>query len=168
MHPPMRCAATLLTSVLLLLPIIPLHAQPDAGWKGQAVSAMMAYRVSVLGDTTSKFDPCSMARRLDAEASDMPHRIAEGVRGMLLTQCVPPAERRMRAVVLVDSLAWSGEGDAKAYITVVRGEWVHREDYTLVPHGTGSPMMGVREVRVWGASQAYSPRPPSRSTATAP
>jgi hypothetical protein len=60
----------------------------------------------------------------------------------------------------VDALALS-DTIGYVYLTVRRGEWVHRETFTLprLRHGG----WGVREARVWGAMQFL---PPPGSTRT--
>jgi hypothetical protein len=142
-----------LSALLLLLPT-PLHAQDAENWQARAVSTIMHYRSAVIGDTVAKFDECGIARHLGDEAPVAP-RLAEPVRWML-RPCQPA---RHPNTVRLDSLARRGDADVMVYVTVTRGEWVHREDYALVTHDSPRPLMGVREVRLWGAVQSYPRRP---------
>jgi hypothetical protein len=155
MHTKMRRAA-LLTAVLLLVGN-PLAAQSEKEWEAEALFSIMVYRMSVLGDTATKFDGCSLARVLEVEPEHVGAALPEGVRGMI-APCPGVAERGTRNVVLVDSLRRDQNTEGKAYVTIVLGEWVHREDYSFVP----GPRVAVREVRLWGAVQSY-PRRPRRS-----
>lgn len=159
MHSQVRFARVLLAPILLLWsPGV--AGQSVANWKQQAINTVMDYRSSVLGDTVAKFDGCSVARELGAAPEDVVAIFAEPVRGMLAADCVAAAERGARKVVLVDSVTRHGDDVVRAYVTVVVGEWVHREDYALVIHTSEPPLMAVREVRVWGAVQSYPRRPP--------
>ena len=155
MHPQMTRAPFLLVPLLLLVGHLPLAAQE---WKANAISSVMHYRASVLGDTTAKFDGCRVGQHLGADAARP--LIAEPVRRML-GPCDPSGDRY---TVRVDSLsrAATDVGNVMVYLTVIRGEWVHREDFALVPH-TGGWLMGVREARLWGAVQSYPRRPPTIS-----
>jgi hypothetical protein len=152
----MRRAAAPLIAVLLLVGT-PLAAQSEKDWKAQALVSIMAYRMSVLGDTAAKFDGCSLARVLEVEPENVAADLPEAVRGMI-APCPAVAERSFRKVVLVDSLTREQNAEGKAYVTIVLGEWVHREDYFLVQ----GPRAAVREVRLWGAVQSY-PRRPQRN-----
>jgi hypothetical protein len=150
-------------AVCLLSWSAPLAAQPESEWNAKAISSVMSYRAAVLGDTATKFDACTVAQQVGAEAEEIAAKFAQPVRGMLVLPCVPVAEHGARRVVLVDSVARSEGGMAKVYITVVLGEWIHREDYSLVLHASDPPIMAVREVRLWGALQSYPRRPPRNS-----
>jgi hypothetical protein len=150
-------------AVCLLAASPSLAAQSEAEWKGQAISSVIGYRTAVLGDTATRFDGCAVAQQLGVDPGEVAAKLAQPARGMLVLPCVPVAERGTRKVVLVDSVARGEGGMVKAYITVVIGEWVHREDYSLVLHTSDPPMMAVREVRLWGALQSYPRRPPRHS-----
>ncbi|WP_420125737.1 hypothetical protein [Longimicrobium sp.] len=150
----MTRAATLLIAVLLLVRS-PLAAQSETSWKAEALASIMAYRMSVLGDTATKFDGCSVARVLEVAPEHVVADFPEAVRA-LIAPCPSVAERSTRKVVLVDSLTREQDATVKGYLTIVRGEWVHREDYFFVL----GPRVAVREVRVWGAVQSYPRRPP--------
>jgi hypothetical protein len=147
-----RAAASLIAVLLLVAP--PLAAQSEKDWKAQALVSIMAYRMSVLGDTATKFDGCSVARVLEVDAENVAEDLPETVQGMI-APCPAAAERGIRRVVLVDSLRREQGAEGRAHITIVLGEWVHREDYFLVP----GPRVAVREVRLWGAVQSYPRRP---------
>jgi hypothetical protein len=154
MYTKMRHAAALVIAVLLLVGG-PLAAQSEKDWKAQALVSIMTYRMSVLGDTATKFDGCSVARVLEVEPETATAALPETVRG-LIASCPSVTERSTRKLVLVDSLTRVQDATGKAYVTIVRGEWVHREDYSFVP----GPRVAVGEVRVWGAVQSYPRRPP--------
>jgi hypothetical protein len=143
-----------LLPLLLLSGWPPLHAQDAQDWKARAISSVMDYRASVLGDTAAKFDGCTVVRHLGDTAPFTP-QIAEPVRWMLK----PCEGARDRHTVLVDSLARREAGDVMVYLTVIRGEWIHREDYALVFHDSPGSFMAVREARLWGAVQSYPRRP---------
>lgn len=153
--------ARLAALLLLVLGAHPLQAQGADDWAARAIGSVVHYRASVLGDTTARFDGCSVARQL-GDTARVPARIAEPARRMV-DPCAP-RERIAggRYAVVVDSLARRGP-EVMVYLTVVRGEWIHREDYALIPHETGA-FMGVREARLWGTLQVY-PRRPGRGTA---
>lgn len=152
----------LLVALLLLVLFCPctLSAQE---WKARAISGVMHYRAAVLGDTTAKFDGCRVAQHLGA--AEAAAAIAEPVRG-ILRPCGEAARAADRDEVRVDSLTAREGGGARVYLTVIRGEWVHREDFTL-GHSSG-PMMAVNEVRLWGAVQAYPRRPAASGAQTPP
>jgi hypothetical protein len=149
----MKPATALLIAALLFVGS-PLAAQSDDDWKAQALGSVMVYRMSVLGDTVAKFDSCSLARVLEVEPENVAADLPEALSG-LIAPCPAVAERGIRKVVLVDTLARDPGTEGKVYVTVVLGEWVHREDYFLVP----APRAAVREVRLWGAVQSYPRRP---------
>jgi hypothetical protein len=149
----MRRTAAFLIAILMLVGN-PLAAQSENDWKTQALFSIITYRMSVLGDTVAKFDGCSLARALEAEPENVAAPLPEAVRGMI-APCSAVAERGTRKVVQVDSLRHGPNADGTAYVTVVLGEWVHREDYFFVP----GPRAAVREVRLWGAIQSYPRRP---------
>lgn len=144
----------LLVLLLLLVGSSPLHTQDTQDWKARAISSVIDYRASVLGDTTAKFDGCTVARHM-GDAEPCAPMVAEPVRWMLK----PCEATRDRHTALVDSLARREAGDVMVYLTVIRGEWIHREDYTLVPHDSPGPFMAVLEARLWGAVQSYPRRP---------
>jgi hypothetical protein len=154
MYTKMTRAAALLIAVLLVVGG-PLAAQSEKNWKAQALASIMAYRMSVLGDTAAKFDGCSVARVLEVAPEHVAADLPEAVRP-LIAPCPSVAERSTRNVVLVDSLTREQDATVKGYVTIARGEWVHREDYLFVE----GPRVAVREVRVWGAVQSYPRRPP--------
>lgn len=156
MHPKMTAPSPVLLLALLLVLRPGLAAQEGDQHQGiaAAVSSVIDYRVSVLADTTAKFDGCRVAR-----VAGSAERLAQQVRRWVAPcQAANPAHQPgERHVVLVDSVTNSATG-VHAYVTVIRGEWVHRENYALIPH-SGGPYMGVREVKLWGAAQAYPVRP---------
>lgn len=152
MHPEMTAQRSVLLFVLLLVLPQPLAAQEGEEWRSVAVSSVIDYRVSVLADTTAKFDACRIAR-----VAGGVERLAQPVRRWVAPcEAADAHQPGNRHLVLVDSVTGS-EGEALAYVTVIRGEWVHRENYALAPHA-GGPFMGVREVKLWGAVQAYPVR----------
>jgi hypothetical protein len=125
----------------------------------RAVSTVMDYRHTYLDDPLP-FDACTVQRALGARMEEIASRLVAHVRGMLddtETPCPRPF-RQGRSIVLVDSVRLSSS-TAHVNVTVLRGELIHREAYALDP-GSTAVYMGVREVRLWGNSQAYPPRPP--------
>lgn len=133
----------------------PLHASDAVA---RAVSTVMDYRRSYLDDPLP-FDACTVQRALSARMEDLASQLVAHVRGMLddaETPCPRPS-RQGRSVVLVDSVRLS-DSIAHVHVTVLRGELIHREVYALNP-GSTAVYMGVRDVRLWGNSQAYPARP---------
>jgi hypothetical protein len=127
---------------------------------GRAISTVMDHRLTYLADSIP-FDACTVREALGG-AEDFPSHIVPHVRSLLDDPVVtcprPRSSRQGRSVVLVDSVR-SHDWGVRVHVTVLRGELVHREDYDLVP-GSSPVYMGVRQVRLWGHSQAYPPRPP--------
>lgn len=114
---------------------------------GQAVREIMLFRGEHLADTT-RLDACTVARTLgagslagiDASVFDGP---AEGC---------PRRRARNASAVLLDSVAVN-DGLMHVHMTVVRGEFKHREHYTVHRWKSGE-YRGVDGVRIWGAIQA--------------
>ena len=136
-----------------------LHASDEVA---RAVSTVMDYRRTYLDDALP-FDACTVQRVLGASrVAGLASRLVAHVQVMLddaATPCPRPF-RQGRSVVLVDSVRLS-DSTAHVHVTVLRGELIHREAYSLNP-GTRAVYMGVREVRLWGDAQAYPMRPRSR------
>lgn len=155
-------AATLWTGVVA--PLMPAAAQasPEAG---RAISTVMDYRRSWLDDST-RFDACKVQQAMNG-ARDFASHIIEPVRGLLddpTAPCPRPPRnpREYRAVVLVDSLRLA-DTTARVYLTVLRGEFRHREVYALRRGLSSSAYMAVEEVRLWGNGRSYGtgwPPPP--------
>jgi hypothetical protein len=104
------------------------------------------------------FDGCSVQRALGG-ATEYALLLVSHVRGMVddaSSPCPRPA-RQGRSVVLVDSVRFEPD-TARVYVTVLRGELIHRENYALNPERSSAAYMGVREVRSWGHTQAYPGR----------
>jgi hypothetical protein len=123
----------------------------------RAVSTVMNYRRGWMDDPLV-FDVCSVRQALGG-AEDFASMIAPQVRAMLNdteTSCPrsPVLDPRM---VLVDSVR-QAEPAVLVYVTVLRGELIHREIHELNSH-VWTPMMGVRSVRLWGSGQFYPVRP---------
>ena len=124
----------------------------------RAVSTVMDYRRTYLDDTLP-FEACTVRRVLGVGAGDFVTRLVSHVRGMLddAESPCPRPPTRGRHVVLVDSLQLT-DSIAQVHLTVIRGELIHREAYVLSSAST-AVYMGVREVKLWGHSQAYPARP---------
>lgn len=127
----------------------------------RAVSTVMSHRHTYMDDPLA-FDGCSVQRALGGgDPSEVTARLAIQVRGML-DDAASPCPRvpvRGRDVVLVDSVRYTTDA-ARVYLTILRGEYIHRENYELNPARSSAAFMGVREVRSWGHSQAYPVRRP--------
>lgn len=153
------------TSALLCLPCIGAVAaqgvrQDDA--MVAAVDAAIGFRRSAMADTL-KFDACTIYAATGHPAG-FPNGISEANRGTLdrpgPRPCDSPVEPvRLPYRVYVDSLTLS-DSIGSVYLTVRRGEWLHRETFTL-PRLRGG-RWGVREVRIWGAIQITPPPPHAR------
>lgn len=132
----------------------PLHAQ-ETDEVARAIGSVMTYRLAELDDPIP-FDACRI-QRVTGDAEDVAARLHDSVRSMLdgpLTGCPRQAAPQSRSVVLVDSVRLSPEGD-RVFVTVLRGEYRHREDYTFHPANSSTVFLLVREVRLWGHGQAY-------------
>jgi hypothetical protein len=165
-HSKVTRRAAILVGLLHLVVGIPATGQEPHDWRVDALRAVVNYRTTYLGDTLAKLDLCRFGAQHGGEGAELRARLAEYAEGMLW-DCDSPADRAPsgnRHLVYVDSVARRDAGDVFVRVTVSRGEYVHREDFSLVPHQPGFPM-GVREVRLWGAGQAYPRRPiPSSPT----
>lgn len=149
--------AVALSLASLPLPVGKVAAQATPG---PALSAVMTYRLTFLGDST-RFDACTVARQM-GNVRDVAALIDAPVRRLLdgpPEPCPRAREPGRSATVLVDSIVAS-DSVTHVHLTVIRGENVHREDYTVVRRGNGE-FRGVREVRLWGAAQAYPGRRPA-------
>jgi hypothetical protein len=156
--------SALIVAVAVAAAVVPLEASrttPQRPDPGPALSAVMLYRYEYLGDST-RFDACRIAHHL-GDAANVPARLAEPVRRLLdgsTRECPRHREAGRSRIVLVDSVA-RGDSVTHVHLTVLRGEYIHREDYTVLPLRM-RPAMAVREVRIWGAGQAYPVRPRGR------
>lgn len=134
---------------------------------GRAISTVMNHRVAWLADSL-RFNACSVRRAMNGSA-DFASHIIEPVRGLLddaAASC--PREGRSDRTVLVDSLRFS-DTTAHVYLTVLRGELVHRESYTMARNRSSAAYMPIRDVRLWGHGQAYRGRAaPGTAPRTAP
>ena len=133
----------------------PAAAQTSAE-AGRAISTVMNHRFTWLADSLP-FDVCSVRGALGGGDGFASH-IIEPVRGLLgdaAASC--PRDGRSDRTVLVDSLRFS-DTTARVYLTVLRGELVHRESYTLGRSRSSAAYMPIREVRLWGHGQAYRGR----------
>lgn len=153
----MRTPMRLLPAAVLAASAIcnPLGAQTAVSDEAaRAIGAVMNYRRYFLDDPLA-FDACKVREALGGNANTL----AVQLRGMLddVAASCPRATTRPRNVVLIDSVRLA-DSVARVYATVIRGELIHREIYSLDPR-TSAPMMSVREVRLWGAVQAYPRRP---------
>jgi hypothetical protein len=142
----------------------PLAAQTPEDM-ARALGTVMNHRQTYMDDPL-RFDACSVQRALGGgTTADIAARLAPMVRGML-DDAMRPCPRipvRGRSVVLVDSVLYTTEA-ARVYLTVLRGELIHRENYELHPERSTAAFMGVREVRSWGHSQAYPGRGPAQTS----
>jgi hypothetical protein len=134
------------------------NAQPvPADQAARAVSTVMDYRRSFMADPLP-FEACAVRRALGG-SEDFASNLSAQVRG-LLDDAASPCPRPYssgRSAVYVDSVRVADPG-VRVYLTVLRGELIHREIHTLDPRSTAA-YMGVREVRLWGNSQFYPARP---------
>lgn len=155
----MRCTVTRLMrlaaapALLLVLTAPSARAQSTAD-TARAVSTVMDHRRTYMADTLP-FDACSV-QRVVGGGEQFVSRLTPQVRGTLddpRSPCPRPA-RQGRSAAVVDSVRFSGE-TARVYLTVLRGELIHREDYTLNARRSSAAFMPVREIRLWGHSQAY-------------
>jgi hypothetical protein len=123
----------------------------------RAISTVMDHRLTFIADSIP-FDACSVRAALGGPAN-FETQIVSHVRGLLddPSASCPRSSRQGRSVVVVDSVRSLDPG-IRVHVTVLRGELIHREDYDLVP-GSSPVYMGVRQVRLWGHSQAYPARP---------
>jgi len=127
-----------------------------------AVDAVIGFRRTVMADTL-RFDACSVFTAT-GRLADFPAGIGPANLPVLDRQGPRPcdtAEMPARFVhrVYVDSLALS-DSVGFVYLTIRRGESMHRETFTL-PYVRGG--WGVREARIWGAFQ-FIPPPPQSGT----
>lgn len=126
------------------------------------VARVIEYRLSVI-DRDSPFETCSILR-LMATPTDLPSALPEWVRAHLTSETAmscrpipvldrptaPDLEKRPRLAHL-DSLSL-GNTEAVVFVTVDKGENIHRENYMAVLF---DGRWGVTEVRVWGAMRVY-------------
>ncbi|HEX6037968.1 hypothetical protein [Longimicrobium sp.] len=150
----LRRLPVLLTASLLMGRPSPAAAQ-NADEVARAISTVMDHRATYMADALP-FDGCTVQRAMEG-AAGYAARLVPHVRAMIddpAAPCprTPPQGRR---TVLVDSVQLAAD-TARVYLTVLRGELVHRENYVLNPRP--GVYMGVRDVRSWGFAQAYPRR----------
>jgi hypothetical protein len=154
MHSAVRCTAVVAAA---LVSVLTAHAAVAQDFNpAAAISAVMAYRLTYLADSTP-FDGCTVARQLGGARPDS--RLDTAVRHLLDSTsepCPRPRQPGRSHVVLVDSVAAAGSV-AHVHLTVLRDGYLHREDFTVRRLGTGE-FRGVREVRIWGARESYAGR----------
>jgi hypothetical protein len=119
----------------------------------RAVDAVIRYRRSWMADTT-RFDACSVAEWTSIEQGvQNPGRVLLGAAG---EGCVrgrlSPAAQGARHLVVLDS-AVASDSAAQVVVVVRRGEYTHRETFSLVYHRVPGTW-AIREVRLWGSMQA--------------
>lgn len=120
------------------------------------LGAVMGYRLHWIGDSTA-FDACRVFR-VAGEPADFPAGIMQPLR-VLLDQPVDPCRRTTSSTaprnrVVVDSLS-AGDSLAHVFLTVRRGERVHRENYILRTPRAQPGFVGVKTVTLWGSVQFY-------------
>lgn len=123
----------------------------------RAVSTVMDYRRTWMDDPLP-FETCSVRRALGG-TDDFAAQLAPQVRSLLdnvEAPCPRPAAPG-RNLVHVDSVRLADPA-VLVYVTVLRGELIHREIHELDP-GTSGAYMGVRAVRLWGNVQIYPAYP---------
>jgi hypothetical protein len=161
MHPKMRHGVPV-TAALAMVLTLQTHgvAQEGEDQRASSIRAVIDYRSTVIDDTTAKFDLCPLAGQ-GVDVSELRARVAERAPGMVREGCDAPGGWGRQPSVRVDSVVQPQGGDVRVHVTVIRGEWVHREDFSLGSHSPGS-LPGVREVRLWGAVQARPRNPAPR------
>lgn len=144
-------------AALALLTGLPLMRQDTRAIR--AVDAVIGFRRTAMADTL-KFDACTVFTA-SGRPADFPAGLRPANIGALDRQGAAPcatqhAPDRLPDRVYVDSVAL-GDSIGHVYLTVRRGEWVHRETFTLpsLPGGR----WGVREARIWGALQVAPQAP---------
>lgn len=124
----------------------------------RAADAVIGFRRTVMADTL-KFDACSVfsatGRPADFPAGIGPANLPALDRRGPNPCGTPELPARLPYRVYVDSLALT-DSVGHVYLTVRRGELVHRETF-LLPRIPGG--WGVREARIWGAIQVVPPPP---------
>lgn len=124
-----------------------------------AVDEVIAYRRLVMADTLT-FDACLLFKAT-RESEDFPRGIGDANRGALDRLDPRPcdaadAPARFPRRVYVDSIVLM-DSIGSVYLTVRRGEWLHRETFTLARISAGE--WSTRDVRIWGAIQVAPPPP---------
>jgi hypothetical protein len=139
-------------------------AQPDSD-TARALSTVMNHRATYMADSLP-FDVCTIRRALGKDGEESVALLTPHVHGLMddPSALCPRPFRSGRNVVLVDSVGFS-EAAVRVFVTVLRGELIHREDYALNPQ-VRSLFMGVTEVRAWGHAQAYPTRRPASGATT--
>jgi hypothetical protein len=155
MYPTMRVPFALAVMVVALVcSTRSIHAQADSGWKALAVYTVMDYRATVLADTAAKFDRCRVNALIGAQPPSVsPQMVADSE--AMMGPCDSAEGRLDTKISLIHSVTRE-RGVVKVDVTVRHGEWSHVERYELVPRGPDHYMV-VREVRLTGGAQFYSP-----------
>jgi hypothetical protein len=160
--PMRRMVALAIASVMLsagAAAVLPARAAWTPAEAGRAVSTAMMHRSTYLADSL-RFEACSI-RQAVGGGEEFTSHIVEPVRGMLddaVAACPREAREESRNTVLLDSLRFD-DATAHVYLTVLRGELVHREDHTLTRNRSSAAYMPIREVRLWGHGRAYRGAP---------
>ena len=157
----------LIALALALVPFGRALGQPaEAGPSAiSAVNETMFFRVTGLGDSMS-YDACSVFTAA-GQPSAFPEGISPGLLHLLDRQGSDPCSQsaepgpRARRRVVVRAVEMGAEG-ACVTLLVLRGEWVHREFYTMVPREDGR--WSLREIRMDPPMHFLPPPPDSSGT----
>lgn len=145
-----------------LLGLRPVPEYPQTATSGyNAIASVISYRQGWLDDGTP-FDACSVYRAL-GEPTDFPAGFDESIRARLEPDgesCLSSGRandpRSDHNIVRLDSIRISSSDTAMVYLTVSRGEYFHRENYTLV--NPTAHRWGVKDVLIWGSLRLHRPR----------
>jgi hypothetical protein len=167
----LRRHAVAAAGLVALMAAMPAHAQEPKGLA--VVNAVLAHRAHWVGDRTP-VDACSVYEALGRPAS-FPAGIDSALVSLLDRTIQPCTADSTRAAVRwpprfvrVDTLQVSGSAAPRVVLTIVKGEYRYREQYTLRTwQSAGSVQAGVREVRTYGLLQAL-PVPRGRRIPTIP
>ncbi|HEU4562778.1 MAG TPA: hypothetical protein VFS20_33420 [Longimicrobium sp.] len=137
-----------------------LNAQSAAPTAAAALNRVISYRHAWMGDST-RVDACGAFESL-GRPSTFPAGLTDPQRRFFSTSvgdCMPgrlsPAAQAAGRFVHVDSISTT-HLTATVILTVRRGEYTHRETYSLVGRSE-SEGLRVSDVRFWGATQSTSP-----------
>jgi hypothetical protein len=155
MYPTMRARFALaVVAVAFVCSTSPVHSQAGSNWKALAVYTVMDYRATVLADTAAKFDRCRVTALIGSQPPSVPPQVAADVEAML-GPCDSAEGRLHTSIALIHSVTLE-QAAVRVDVTVRHGEWSHVERYEMVPRGPDRYMV-VREVRLTGGAQFYSP-----------
>lgn len=144
----------LTTVAVLLSATISGHAHPPRPLAVGALEALLNYRQRYVNDRTTKLEACSAYAALGLSHSGgavLPKSVTASL-SRSVGPCRHTTRRTSAPTMWIDSTSVT-DTVAMVFLTVARGEFMHREEVILRPF-PAKLGWGVVHLRIWGAVQS--------------